>query len=111
MLLYVYDCLAISENSKEAVLQLDKFFKIQLNSIAPPDIYLGVKVKKMFLPNMVEASTFSSTQYVQEAVSNVEKFLQYIDGSMISTKINATLSSDYRPELDSSPEFDGSDGA
>ena len=38
MLLYVDDCLAISENTKEAVLQLDTFFKMQPNSIAPPDI-------------------------------------------------------------------------
>ena len=111
MLLYVDDCLAISETPKEAVLQLDKFFKMQPNSIATPDIYLGGKVKKMRLPNMVEAWTFSSIQYVQEAVSNVEKFLQDLDGSMLSTNINSPLSNDYRPELDSSPELDGSDGA
>ena len=98
MLLYVDDCLAISETPKEAVLQLDKFFKMQSISIAPPNIYLGGKVKKMRLPNMVEAWTFSSIQYVQEAVSNVEKFLQYLDGSMLSMKINAPLSDGYRTE-------------
>ena len=38
MLLYVDDCLAISETPKEAVLQLDKFFTMQPNSIAPPNI-------------------------------------------------------------------------
>ena len=111
MLLYVDDHLAISETPKEAVLQLDKLFKMQPVSIAPPIIYLGGKVKKMRLPNMVEAWTFSSSQYVQEAVSNVEKFIQDIDGSMLSMKINAPLSNGYRPELDSSPELDGSDGA
>ena len=52
---------------------------------------------------MVEARTFSSSQYVQKSVSNVEKFLQDIYGSMLSTDINAPLSNDYRPELDSSP--------
>ena len=105
MLLYVDYFLAISEIPKEAVLQIDKFFKMRPNSIAPPDIYLGCKVKNMCLPNMVEAWTFSSSQYFQEAVSNVEKFLQDLDGSMLSTKINAPLSNDYRPELDSSPEL------
>ena len=55
MLLYVYDCLAISDTPKEAVLQLDKFFKIQPSSIASPDIYLGGQLKNMRLPNMVEA--------------------------------------------------------
>ena len=65
----------------------------------------------MRLPNMVEACNFSSSQYVQEAVSNAEKFLQDIDGSMLSMKINAPLSNRYRPALDSSPELDGADGA
>ena len=111
MILYVYDCLEISEAPKEAVLQLDKLFKMQPNYIAPPGIYLGGELKKMRLPNMVESWTFSSIQYVQEAVYNVDKFLQYIYGSMLSTKINHPLSNDYRPELDSSPELDVADGA
>ena len=60
MLLYVDDCLAISEAPKEAVLQTDKFFKIKPNYIAPPYIYLGDKVKKTRLPNMVNAWTLIS---------------------------------------------------
>ena len=64
----------------------------------------------MRFPNMVEAWTFSSSQYVQEAVSNVEKILQDLDGSMLSMKINAPLSNGCRPELDRYPELDGADG-
>ena len=94
-LLYVDDCLEISETPKEEVLQLHKLFNIQPNYIAPPDIYLGGKVKKTRLPNMVEAWTLSSSHYVHEAVSNVDKFLKYLDGSMFSTKINAPLSNEY----------------
>ena len=55
MLLYVDDCLTISEAPKETVLQLDNFFKMQPNSIATPVICLVGKVNKMCLPNMVEA--------------------------------------------------------
>ena len=47
MLLYVDDFIAIYETPKEAVLQLYKFFKMKPNSIAPPDIYLGGKLKKI----------------------------------------------------------------
>ena len=110
MLLYVDDCLAISESPKEAVFQLDKFFKMQPSSIAPLNIYLRGKVQKMRLPNMLEAWTFISSQYVQETVYNVEKFLQDLDVSMLSMNINALLSNGYRPKLDISPELDGSDG-
>ena len=110
VLLYVDTCLDIYETPKESVLQLEKFFKMQPSSIAPPNIYFGGKVKKMRLPNMVQAWIFSSIQYVQESVSNVEKFLQGLDGSMLSTKINDPLSNGYRPELYISTELDGSDG-
>ena len=64
----------------------------------------------MHLPNMVEAWKFSSSQYVQESVSNVEKFLQDLDGSMLSMKINAPLSNGYITELESYPKLDGADG-
>ena len=110
MLLYANDFLAISEAPKEAVLHIDKFFKMKPNSIAPSDIYLGCKVKKIRLPNMVKAWTFSSSQYVQGAVSNVETFLQYLDGYIFSTNTNNPLSNNYRPVMDSSPELDGVDG-
>ena len=110
MLLYVDDFLAISETPKEAVLQLDKVFKMQPNSIAHPYIFLRGKLKKMRLPKMVEAWTFCLSKYGQESVSNVEKFLQYLDGYMFSTKINTPLSNGYIHELDSSTELDGADG-
>ena len=106
ILLYVDDCLSISENPKEEVLQLDKFFNMQPISIASPNIYLVIKVKKMRLLDMVDSWTFSLSQYVQEAVSNVDKFLQDIDGYMLSMNINTPLSNGYRPELDSSLELD-----
>ena len=84
---------------------------MQPNSISPPDIYLGGKVNNMRLLNIVEAWNFSLSHYVQEAVSNVDKFLQDIYVSMFSTKINSPLSNYCRPELDSSPELDEADGA
>ena len=64
----------------------------------------------MRLPNMVEAWNFSLRQQAQEAVSNIDKFIQDIDGSMLSMNINATLSNGYIPELDLSPELDVDDG-
>ena len=111
MLLYVDVCLAIYKTPNEAVLHLDRFFYMQPKSIAPPDIHLGGKAKKMRLPNMEEAQTFSLIHYVQETVSNVETFLPDIDGSMLYTNINAPLSNEYRTELYNSPELNGADGA
>ena len=57
------------------------------------------------------AYAFSSSQYVQEAVANVENYLKYVEGSHIKMKRTSPLSVDYRPELDQSPELSPKDAA
>ena len=41
-------------------------------SIGDPNIYLGAKLKKVVLENVVESCATSTSKYVQEAVSNSE---------------------------------------
>ena len=48
---------------------------MKASSIGPPKIYLGAKVGKVQIPNVVEAYDISMSQYVQEYVKNVEKYL------------------------------------
>ena len=45
-------------------------------SIGPPDIYLGGKLRELTLENGIKAWSFSSSQYVQSAVQNVETYLK-----------------------------------
>ena len=105
MLLYVDDCLCVSEYPRKALAQIDKYFPMKPGSIGPPKIYLGAKVNKVNLPNGVEAYAVSTSQYVQEAVKNVEKLLAKEGKTLIKTA-NAPLTSDYRPdECDASPEL------
>jgi hypothetical protein len=42
-------------------------------SVADPDFYLGAKLKKLIVPNIVEAWALSPLKYVQEAVLNGEQ--------------------------------------
>ena len=72
ILLYVYDCLCISENPKPALLQIEKYFPIKPASLGRPKTYLGGTVSKIQLPNGVHAWAFSSSQYVHESVKSVE---------------------------------------
>ena len=57
------------------------------------------------LANGKQALGWSSSQYVQNAVNNVEDYLK-AKGKTLPKKANAPLSSDYRPDLDTSPELD-----
>ena len=73
ILLYVDDALMVSENA-ESILhnELGRYFHLKEESIGPPTIYLGGRVRKVQLENGVWAWSFSSSQYVQSAIKNVE---------------------------------------
>ena len=46
MLLYVDDCLCVSEHPREALEEINKYFPMKPNSIEAPRIYLGAKIGK-----------------------------------------------------------------
>ena len=60
-------------------MKLGRYFELKEESIGPPDHYLGGKVKKVQLENGLNAWAFSSSQYVQTAVKNVEVHLMSED--------------------------------
>ena len=111
VLLYVDDALCISERGKDVLQnEIGKYFYIKEGTIGPPNIYLGNKVSKVTLENGVEAWSFSSSQYVQAAVNNVEEYMKG-KGSSLPKKATSPIKQDYRPELDISPELNVSDAA
>ena len=110
MLLYVDDCLCVLERARDALMQIDKYFKMKPDSIGPPTIYLGGTVSQVVLENGVTTYAFSSSKYVQEAVKNVEEYLEERERKL-RPKARTPLSSEYRPEIDISPELDPVDCA
>ena len=77
VLLYVDDCLCISEDPESIIRnEIGNYFKVKEASIGEPDIYLGGKVRKVELETGVERWAFSSSQYVQEACRNVRQCLE-----------------------------------
>ena len=115
ILLYTDDCLCISEHPERTLRnQVGKYFQLKEESIGPPKIYLGGNVRKVTLENGVSAWAFGSSQYVQQAVKNVEKYLAdcHANGDKrfsLPAKANTPMRTIYRPELDTSPELQDSD--
>ena len=108
ILLYVDDTLVVSENA-ESILrnELRRYFHLKEESIDPPTVYLGGRVCKVQLENGVWAWSFSSSQYVQSAIKNVEEYVGKSENShlKIPSKAETPLMTSYRPELDVSPEL------
>ena len=105
LLLYVDDCLAVSEHPTELLQELDKYFPMKPGSVGPPKLYLGAKVSKIQLSNDVEAYSVITIQYVQEAVNTVE---QHLTDKCMHLKSGGTapLSPGYCPGLDASTELE-----
>ena len=119
-LLYVDDCLCISENPESIVRdEIGKYFIMKEASIREPDVYLGGKCRQVELVSGESFWAFSLSQYLQEAYRNVWVYLKQRNGCdklqdctyHMPTKAPAPMSNDYCPEIDISPELDATDTA
>jgi hypothetical protein len=106
VLIYVDDILFMSHNPKESMWKIGKFFPMKAGSIGLQDIYLGVKISKVKLPNLVDAWAMSLSNYVQEAVNNCEDYLkQEYDGRTLDHIADTPCKSGYQVKSDISLEL------
>ena len=108
LLLYMDDALVIRENAEKILrVEIGKYFELKEESIGHPSLYLGSCVHQVKLDNGVDAWSFSSSQYVQMAVNNVEEWLSKRDNGWwrLPTKAETPMKLTYQPELDVSPEL------
>jgi hypothetical protein len=112
VLLHTDDALVISHQA-ESILrnEIGKYFGLKEASIGPPTIYLGGKMRKVRLDNDMEAWAYSSSQYVQQAVKNVEQHLSDRGARPLPAKANAPIKNGYRPEIDISTTLTPHDAA
>ena len=111
VLLYTDDALVVSENGEHVLRrEIGKYFELKEESIGPPQLYLGGRMRKVELTNGVKAWSFSSSQYVQAAVKNVEEHLEGRNLKLVS-RAETPISTLYRPEVDISPELNATDAA
>ena len=73
-------------------------------SIGAPSQYLGGKIRQVEMQNGQECWDFGSTQYVCEAVNNVEEYLGK-KGEKLTAKVFTPLANKYRPEVDISDKI------
>ena len=103
VLCYVDDIWSISDDPKATLLELTSVFKLKNDKIEPPDIYLGAQLEQMIVDGS-ECWKISAEKYVTASVKNVEEALAK-RGLRLPSKCYTPLPSDYRPELETSPEL------
>ena len=83
---------------------IGKYFLINPGSVRYPKIYLGDKISKVTLDNGVEAWPFSSSQSIQNYISNVETYLKKLYMKLLKKYIEP-FTSGYHTEFDITPEL------
>ena len=68
--------MVIHHDSQSILKNIDKYFTFKPSSIGEPDIYLGVKLRKMTMPNSVWFWSMSPSKYIQEDVRNCETHIK-----------------------------------
>jgi hypothetical protein len=86
ILIYVDDILCVHHDPGSPLEKLDEYFNMKEGSIQVPTFYLGSKLKKTVLPNVVVAWGMSSSKYVQSAVQNVKEYLSALPGYQMLVK-------------------------
>ena len=100
VLLYVDDILYLMEEPENFLQEeFAKRFVLKEKSICLPTQYHGNKVLNVALDNGVKCWSFSSSQYIQNAVKNVEKYLAQNKMEPLR-RCKSPWPSNYRPEAD-----------
>jgi hypothetical protein len=91
------------------MLAIQAVYKLKNDSIDPPETYLvaGVEFRDIM---GTSCWTMSSEKYVKAAIDNVNKRLAEW-GLRLQPKCPTPMTSNYRPELDSTVELNDVDGA
>ena len=103
VLCYVDDILSMSHNPHATLNALTTTFKLKDDKIEEPEMYLGAQLGKIIV-DQVECWTMSAEKYVVASVKNVEESLAK-RGLRLPGKCYTPLPSEYRPELETSPEL------
>jgi hypothetical protein len=104
LIIYVDDILAFSLAPQETMKAISELYRLKDNLATKPERYLGADVVQFYLPGDSSKPQWglSSTQYIAEAIQNVELELSKIRKTL-SNAISMPPSGGYRPELDVSP--------
>ena len=76
ILCYIDDLLVVHHNPKHVTDKINSVLPLKPDSVSPPEMYLGVKLKKKTFGDGTTAWGLSPAKYVQQAVRNVETYLK-----------------------------------
>lgn len=81
MLVYVDDILHIAEDPKVDMALINSIYRLK-EGVGPPDRYLGGSMERVQLQDGSVAWSMNCVEYLQGAISNVDKYLNECDSAL-----------------------------
>lgn len=106
ILIYVDNILIVSHDPRPHMDYLRSKYVMKDESVGSPETYLGAQTEKDQLPDGMTCWHMSARKYLTQAVKNVRQMVKDDHAANgFSTKANTPIPTNYRPELDMTPEL------
>ncbi len=106
VLVYVDDILVFAKEPKATKNELGKLYDLKPESVHEPDIYVGVNMEKVRLPNGKVEWCMGSMTYVKNAIRIIEALIAEDNpGAKLKLTARNPFPRGYKPELDVTPEL------
>ena len=108
VVLYINGVLSVSDDPTKVLQKINKYFGLKPGSLSNLNIYLDTKLKPMRMENWVVACSLSPSQYIQEDVKSMDRYVKGNNGDWWKIPMTAVkiLPCGYEPPLDVSQELD-----
>ena len=107
ILVYVNDIISVSHKALEVMEEIKGTFMFKNDDIKKSETYLGARLQENSINGRV-CWTMSSVDYINAAVKNIKEAI--VKKSLkLPIKVTTPMTTDYAPELDTTPEFDADD--
>ena len=106
LFVYIDDILAVLHKATDDIKEITAFYMAKEGRIKPPEIYIGVNIMRVQMPDGREVWGSSPREYGKNAVIKVEGlFEEYGDGYTLRNIVKAQLPLGYKQELDVTEEL------
>jgi hypothetical protein len=98
--------LSVTKQAEDAIKEITAFMKAKEGIIKPPDIYLGVNISKIQLPDGQEEWTTLPRTYVKNFLLVVERLLEEDgEGYVLKSNVCNPFPTGYKPEINITDKF------
>lgn len=107
-LVYVDDCLVVSENPRDILTRLEQEYKYRLKDVGPPKRFLGARIGEVMLDGH-KTWYISAQDYLEKALEGVIQRFGKLESLFSSSKLQTPAPTNFHPEIDDTPFLDVDD--